>query len=374
MKRLIHAAAAFALLFAGSFASAADVSEHQWVRLSEDGKISGRVVVPRSEGISAARGAKVSLISQDGKYAASPVMSDKTGRFELSSIQPGVYTLMIQGDSAFACCAMHVVNSNVPIRSEIEIAAGAVEASVAQSAMVRYLTKTDVSGIEFDPAVNPLATDRAMSGELLRVSQFEGGLRGRLTKAGFGESLGSANSNVIVYADGVEVSRTVTDENGDFVVSELMPGSYSVMGSGADGFGLMGLELIDPLTLQTVSSDAPKSETLVAMQPPATPDSFVMQVAPLPGPINVIDDRLIEERVVGIPLDGGPGTFIDGGVAGPMGGGGFGGGGGAIGGGGSLRGIGLLGGAGAAIAIALADDDDNLIAPPPASPIIPANN
>ncbi|MEM6471627.1 MAG: carboxypeptidase-like regulatory domain-containing protein, partial [Planctomycetota bacterium] len=304
MTRLMHAATVFALFFAGSIASAADVTEQQWVRANGDGTVSGRVVVPRSGGISAARGAKVSLITPDGKYAADPVKSDKTGRFVLSNVVPGVYTLMVQGDNSFACCAMHVVNSNVPVRSEIEIAAGAVDASVAQSAMVRYLPQNQSGVIEFDPSVNPLATDRVLAGEVLRVSQVDGGLQGRLTKAGFGEELGAAGSNVLVYKDGVEVARTVTTATGDFSIEELAPGSYSVLGSGQDGFGLMGLELIDPLTMQTVAK-ATETSSLVA-QVQSIPETFVMQVAPLPGPIDVISDELIDEEIVdaGIPIDG----------------------------------------------------------------------
>ncbi|MEM6473408.1 MAG: hypothetical protein AAF802_27870, partial [Planctomycetota bacterium] len=130
----------------------------------------------------------------------------------------------------------------------------------------------------------------------------------------------------------------------------------------------MGLELIDPLTMQTVAK-ATESSSLVA-QVQSIPETFVMQVAPLPGPINVISDELIDEEIVdaGIPIDGTT-PIYDG-----FGGGSFGGpvgGGGGIGGGGSLRGIGLLGGVGAAIAIAVADDDDTLIPPPVASPITP---
>ena len=377
MKRLMSAALALAVIVSSSAVSAADVAGHQWVRPSEQGSIMGRVIVPRSEGISALRAAKVSLIDQHGKHVTNPVESDNTGRFTFTGVQPGVYTLMIRGENAFACCAMHVVDSSVAIDSDFEIAAGEIDYSTVRNAMVRYLPPKVSQPVEFDPTANPLSSERAQTGETVRVSQFEGGLRGRLTRAGFAENLGAAEATVLVFKNGSEVARTVTDASGNFKIDELSPGSYSVLGSGKDGFGLMGLELVDPLAVDTARQDSGNAGKLVA-QTPYLQDQFVMQVAPITGPIQVIEDRLIEERELGpvVPLDQGAGVVVDGGgyvtggggyVSGGGGGGGVGGG---ISGGGRLRRMLLLGGIGTAIALG-ADDDDTVVAPPVASPVNP---
>lgn len=371
MKRLICAATAFALVLSSGIVSAADVVEHQWVRVSEIGTVQGRVVVPRNEGISAARGAKVSLIDHYGKYVGAGTESDKTGRFTLANVTPGVYTLMIQGENAFACCAMHVVSSEVPISDHFEIAAGAVDYNVVQDAMVRYLPPGQATEVVFDPTSNPMVTDRALLGESVRVTQFEGGLKGRLTRAGFTDDLGAKNSNVLIYHDGVEVARTITDELGNFEVAELPPGSYSVLGSGKDGFGLMGFELINPSTIQSAQVDSADGTTLV-VQTDEVADTFIMQVAP--GPITVIEDRLIDERDLGpaIPLDGTGFAYDPAPMGGSFGGGGGGGGaGGGIGGGGRLGNLAIIGGF-TALAIALSDDDDIITPPPVISPAAPA--
>ena len=361
MKRLICTAAALAMLFSAGFASGADVSEHQWVRASADGAVEGRVIVPRKGAISAARDAKVTLIDQHGRLVGGEIESDKTGRFTLQGVTPGVYTLMIQGDQAFAVCALHVVSSNVPISEQFEVAAGAVDYKVVRGAMVRYMPSGEAAPVVFDPSSNPLSTDRAQLGQAVRVRQSNGGLKGRLTRAGFGDDLGAKMANVLVYQDGVEVARTVTDAEGNFVVEDLAPGSYSVLGSGQAGFGLMGLELVDPITSATASNSG-NEETFV-VQNGGPGDTFVMQVAP--GPITVIDDQLIEEREVGpaIPLEDGITTYS---------GGSMGGGGGGAGGGGGLGRSGIAIGLGAAgLAVALADDGDSLTIPPPASPAVP---
>ncbi|QDV82854.1 MSCRAMM family protein [Planctomycetes bacterium TBK1r] len=367
MQRLICSIATLALVCASGFVSAADVAQQQWVRVSESGSVQGRVIVPRSEGIAAARGAKVVLIDQFGKPAAAATESDKTGRFTLTDVKPGVYTLMIRGDGTFACCAMHIVSKEVPISEQFEIAAGAVEFSVVRNAILRYMPTGQASKVEFDPSNNPMATDRAFTGESVRLSQYEGGLRGRLTRAGFTDNPGAQGANVVIYRDGIEVARTLTDATGYFQVADLAPGSYSVLGSGKDGFGLMGIELVNPLMVQSAQGTTDGDTTLVA-QTESNSDTFIMQVAP--GPITVIEDRLISEEEVdegGLLLPNG--GYDPTAMSGSFGGGG-GGGGGGIGGGGSLRGIAVLGGIGAAIAIG-ASDDDSIDTPPVISPSLP---
>ncbi|QEF99511.1 Cna protein B-type domain protein [Stieleria maiorica] len=371
MHRLICFMATLALLGSSGFVSAADVAEQQWVRVSESGSVQGRVIVPRSEGISAARGAKVLLIDQFGKTAGASTESDKTGRFTLADVKPGVYTLMIRGEGVFACCAMHVVSSNVPIGDHFEIAAGAVEFSVVRNAILRYMPSGQATKVEFDPSSNPMASGRAFTGESVRLSQYEGGLRGRLTRAGFTENLGARAANVVIFRDGVEVARTLTDESGNFHVADLEPGSYSILGSGKDGFGLMGIELVNPLMTQTALGESGDATTLVT-QTESGSDTFIMQVAP--GPITVIEDRLVseeeEDRGLVVPLEGGYDPTAMGGSFG--GGGGGGGAGGGIGGGGRLGRLAVLGGIGAAIAIGASDDSDAVVPPPVVSPAEPA--
>ncbi|MCC9601391.1 carboxypeptidase-like regulatory domain-containing protein [Stieleria sp. JC731] len=365
MNLLTRAAATLALVVSAGYSSAADVTEHQWVRAT-NGAVKGRVVVPRGDSISAVRGAKVHLLDQSGKLVIGEVASDNTGRFTMSGVKPGVYTLVIKGEHSFACCAMHVVDSIVPLKDQFEIAAGAVEANVVRSVMMRYLPSSEAAQTEivFDPSTNPLTTDRAQSGETIRIRQFEGGLKGHIARAGFADHLGSAQSNVMIYKDGAEVARTMTDDEGNFWVSKLSPGSYTVIGSGRDGFGVLGVELVDPALVQTALTKADGSTLVAVGDLPAT---FVMQVAPVPTN-EVVADVVIADEVIVEDDDRGAPIFAGGGMSGSVGGGGAGGGG--IGGGGGLGRIGLLGGIGAAIAIAASDDDDTTT-PPVASPATP---
>ncbi|WP_158222757.1 hypothetical protein [Rhodopirellula sp. MGV] len=369
MNLFTRAAATLALMASAGYSSAADVTEHQWVRAS-NGAVKGRVVVPRGDSISAVRNAKVHLINANGSLAVGEVESDNTGRFTMTGVRPGVYTLVIQGEHSFACCAMHVVDSLVPLKDQFEIAAGAVDAKVVRNVMVRYLPNNEGSSdIVFDPSTNPLTSGRAQTGESIRIRQFEGGMKGRLARAGLSDHPGAGASNVMIYKDGSEVARTTTDAEGYFAVQKLEPGSYTVIGSGRDGFGVLGVELVDPMMVQasTTSSDA---STLVVAE--SMPETFIMQVAPVTSDAVVADVVVADEVVMTDDDNGGAPIFAGGGMGGPVGGGG-GAGGGGVGGGGGMARLGVLGGIGAAIAIAASDDDDN-VAPPIASPSDPASN
>ncbi|KAA5543616.1 carboxypeptidase regulatory-like domain-containing protein [Roseiconus nitratireducens] len=371
MKGLTCGLATLAMLVSATIVSAQDVTLHQWVRSSADGTVTGNVVIARDYSVSSLGDAQVSLMTLDGKEASAPVSTDKDGKFVLSDVQPGVYNVMVRGDQAFACCALHVVMPSVPVANSFEIAAGSIDYSVVRGAMIRYQPAGKPAAIEFDPTKAPEAAPEAPL-EAVRVAQFDGGMKGRLTRAGQAKNRGAANSNVIIFQDDIEVARTTTDAEGYFNIDELELGSYSVLGLGRDGVGLLGLELVDPAALQTAGKLAERS--LVVNQGAACCDSFSMQVAPLPAGGSMVQDVVVSEQIIdgGVPIDGYTSPLGGGSMGGYAGGGyGAGGAGGGIGGGGGLGGIAALGGIGAAIAIAASDDDNAVVTPPPASPASP---
>ena len=365
MKRFICIAAAAVVALSAQFATAA-VTQNQWVRADQDGSVKGRVVVPRSEGISALRDGVVSLVDERGKFVAREVKSDQTGRFSLNGVKPGVYTLMINGKDAFACCAMHVVSSNVAIQDEFVVAAGAIDYDVVRSAAMRYLPvsgRSESSSVSFDPSMNPMTTDRALSKDWFHIRRSEGGLKGRLSRAGFAEEMAAPQANVLIFRDGVEVARTLSGKAGEFYVPNLPTGSYSVLASGEHGLGVVGLKLVDDLgTAKTDSEDASR----LVQQFGDASDEFVMQVAPLPGAGQVIEDRVIDEQIVDLGIVDDGGVIQGGAVSGPIGGGPAGGGGV----GGRRRGL-AVGFGIAALVVALADDDDDTSLTPIASPATP---
>ncbi|WP_442506324.1 carboxypeptidase regulatory-like domain-containing protein [Novipirellula sp. SH528] len=375
----------------------------QWVSLASSESLTGRVVVPSVNGeAKAIANAKVTLLSSDGKVWRAT--SDEAGKFSVSNIEPGVYSVTAKAKDVFACCAMHVLDAqaatgaNFP--SEVEIAAANIDYTLVKSAVLRYLpAKTVDSAVELPSDKLSEVSERVCNDQYLRVSQTDGGLKGVLRLAGArGSDLQAANlTNVFVVKNGETVARAVTDSEGAFQIAELPAGEYSLLAVGSAGVGLAGFELVGEESQKEAAADDKEKLIKIFGHHHSCCSSFEMQVAPMPqiihccdevivdggpivdgcgcgGPGEIIGDGGIAVDGFGTPLDGGyapGGGYGGGGYGGGYGGGGSGGGGGGLGGGG-LGGIVGLAAIGGLVAVAIDDNnnDNPVITPPePLTPI-----
>lgn len=354
---------------------------NQWLRQAEDGSIQGRVLLPQaSGGAVAVSNAAVALTSADG-----PVLNaqtDQNGVFTFPEVDSGRYTLLARdAEDVCAIVALNVLRHDsaaVPLSSAAEISAGRVGMEAINSLLIRYLPPrpaelddTDVNDVNLS-----FVSSSAPVADVYRVRQFEGGLRGQIYAENIlnRELVPAQDSNVLLFQNGVEINRTLTDTTGQFQIGELQPGVYSVMVVGKAGFGLVGFELVGASDAAFAAS-TPAESTLVSAVQDGIPTQLVFQLTDYNGvvgqlnqlaPGEVVSDVLVDERVVGEEIVGGP---LGGGYAGGgFGGGGFGGGGG----GGGIGGIGGLAGLGlGAAAIAIAADNDDRVIIRPATPSAP---
>lgn len=351
----------------------------QWVSSNADGVVSGRVIVPGANAAAAlaVNGADVVLVNSESGEAAGEAVTGDDGVFNIADIQPGVYSLSVQGEYAFAFGALHVLeNGAVDTGTTIDIAAARLDLPTVKTAIVRYLP----SKLEPRPMTSQLPPESLTSnGTPSVVALTDGGLNGRLFRDA---TNGAANSNVFIFKDGNEVARVLTDDTGKFRVEDLGPGAFSLIAVGPDGLAACGFDLIDSRALG--AKDNANGKSFVADGD--APTSLGIQVAPPVGS-TIISDRVISEQVVDngyvsdddddggfVPFfDGGSGfSGYGGGMAGGGGGGFYGGGGGGVpSSGGGLGAVAALGGLGAAIAVAASDDDQNVVTQVIASPIIP---
>ena len=404
---------------------------NQWVQPTESGVLRGRIVIPAESGSTkAVEGAVVSVIDADGKVLKSNGKTNSKGEFVIKSVKPGVYALTARADYVFAACAMHVLDSDLVGEQEFphlaEICAANIDFTMVKTAVIRYLppkskkmSRASLDAAQLDSLANQVCGEKSF-----RVAQVNGGLKGRLHSAGAkGGNLGSAQlTNVFIIKNGIEVARTITNENGEFEINRIGAGNYSMMAVGPDGLGLIGFELVDEEEIETQTVQVGSNgQTLVglvdggcccgelAMQVAPMPEIVVEQPAIVEAPMidscggcgevvsncgcdcgvpvdpcgcgGVVEGEIIEGEIIGGEIIDGEiidGDFAGGGVlvddlGSPVAGGGFGGGGGynAGGGGGFLGGGGggLLGGGGIGALAGLAgiggliaatvSDDDN---------------
>jgi hypothetical protein len=368
--------------------TASHLAIRQWVR-SEQGIVRGAVVSPRLSGnVGPVSNVKVVLSRQGAESVR--VTTDAEGLFTAENVTPGVYALTVSSDHLLAACALHVLDAShdpdgkYPQEATISIAD--VDRPTVKTAIVRYLppvvssTPPTLSGVNF----SDLADNVRTPGEVVQIVQRgDGGFAGRLFLPGAtGAELTAAPlSNVFLLQDGKQLDRTLTDERGEFVFEQAMPGIYSMLAIGPGGVALLGFELTAMAPRSAaVPATADAEQQLVARMQEVTPDGLSLQLAPVPEAVEgmeavqdgevvmieeqegvplVLDEACCGESIVDAccaPVCGG--TFHSGG-----GGGGGGGGGAGFGGFGGLLAVGAL--------VAITGDDDPILIPNPASPVAP---
>ena len=333
-----------------------DVSQHQWVKPDQQGLVTGRAITVKNQSIQSLRNARVALIRSSDQEVIAKTVANTRGRFQFPNLTAGVYTLQISGANAFGYGTLHVMSADIEAPDHFEFTAGLISPQLVKEIALRYQGDTAKSLANFDPQFNPLETDRAAKGSITEILQRKEGLRGRINVAGFSKDdaqMASVGTNVLIYRGDRWVARTVTNTEGDFFIANLPAGSYTVVAAGADGVGVMGVNLLSKEQSQARSQP---SDTISYVSQPIDPANiFVLQIGQL-ADVEEEEEPEDEEELAAEPE-----------VANAAGGGGGGGGGGAGGSGGAAAGA-------AAIVIGAAvanQDNDPVNIAPPASPVNP---
>jgi hypothetical protein len=352
----------------------APLTANQWVQPTEAGTLVGRIILPSGDGMAGAvEGASVTITSVDGGGVSGQAVTDETGEFTISGVSPGVYALKARAENAYVHTAIHVIDSATDLGGRFPNVAETASTNMSYSAvngtLVRYQPPSSNRVITMANADLDALADRIINGETFRVSQFDGGLNGRLYVAGAeGPNLIPAPmTNVFIMRNGVEVGRAVTNEMGEFRIDTLDLGTYSLLAIGRDGMAAVGFDLVAQAGPDVARRTADGKRLVSALK---AADAFGCHLVPFTDEeeIEVVPED--EGIVIGPPIDGiidgfdtMTGTDFSGGnIVGGGGGGGF----------GNISG---LPAAFIVTAAILADDDDApgdpISAPPPATPIVP---
>ncbi|QDV64721.1 carboxypeptidase-like regulatory domain-containing protein [Crateriforma conspicua] len=368
-----------ALLFCSSvFAQGSGL--RQWVRLTDDGRLQGEVMIPQNGNIDqAVSRADVRLVDVNGRVWEAK--SSTKGRFTLRDVPPGAYALSARGENVWGIAAVHVIASDAsdsavyPTTAALSVAS--IDRALVQQAVGRYVSAASTGQDPMASVDLTRLSKQVAAGVSSRVRRIEGKLHGRVYLPGaVGDKLMPAvDTNIFIFREGAEAARAVTDLDGKFEIEELPPAAYALVAARSTGVAVVGFELVDGSDKQARSSASSKKqlvsyfaepiadELVVQLAPPGTIDPVVdtSDDGPSDGTEDAIEDEVVEEGF-GSALTIPPGTYIA--PSGAGGGGGF------VGGGGELIGLAAI----AAIAAASDDNDNNqpfVPVPPPVSPASP---
>lgn len=335
--------------------------QREWVRLNENGGVSGRVVlIERSGNVTGSMDNKV-VLAKDG-VVAYETKTLEDGSFEFSNVAPGAYALQASGDYTLAAFALHVLPadsdhlaSNIDVFTTTlgsrvrEILAGNIIPADLQVGMDDYYRSHEK---------DPIADDRSFSRDH-KVLLQNGDLVGRVSRPGWTFAEQDLSGSIAqVVKNGDVVAQAAVSKDGQYRIEALEPGVYDMVIAGSDGFAAFRFLAVNEVEQDENVASVSSSEVFVAarMVNTVVADSLNSELihqsdvyaSPMPVEAGAIgcesgDCGIVEPVGMGC----GQAPCCGGGFAG---GGGFGGGGGGGFGGGGL--LGIAGVAGGIVALA----------------------
>jgi hypothetical protein len=346
----------------------------QQIVLDAEGSFTGRLIA-LGGGDAPAPGYTVKVLSKGEVKGVAK--TDEEGRFKISGVIPGVGGILAYSANGLLLFGVRFSAPEgdlVAEEAELDMDAAVVmnaDVAVARQLILQALEEagsgelrfTDDASAEDDSfAFGTGEKSTSLSAQPVKL-EADGTLKGTINvldeRTGRNREVMDLTLNFL--RDGQLVHASEVNNNGDFSATGLIPGLYSVVGTGRDGVFAMGLEVLGSTQEVAKPGDA---------VPVAFPESFGFSASPIslqnlnPDDISELTDNTIN------PGDGSPVAGVAppapapaGGMAGPGGGvgGGAGGGGGGIGGGGGLGAL-IAAGIAGAVGFAVGQNDD------PASP------
>jgi hypothetical protein len=181
---------------------------------------------------------------------------DSDGVFQ-TEVPPGVYSMIAAGSGGFAAYSIQVLPpGDVQL---VQLAAvppanfGALESLMEEHARVRPRLSLSTSeppraaGQKDRSRVRATAVYDPLSANGVRLRQ-DGRLVGRMRRLHLetGQPVSVSPLSVFFIRDGVLIEAATADENGEFAVSGLEPGAYSVVALGPDGFAAFDMLVLPP--------------------------------------------------------------------------------------------------------------------------------
>ncbi len=329
----------------------------QWVTPTVNGSLIGRVVTPgETQGIP---GVQVSLRRQ-GQTVQSAI-SDGDGNFQFVDVVPNYYSVIAEGDGVFAAYALTVLGSargkHLPSNFEVPVIRPTGNIILE---LIRTQTAPISSWSSFPTfsSADPVGAGRVNHGIIPIPLNQDGSFVGNLGYPGVPKGRYDMSDNIaFLIKDGRRYMQTPVGRDGDFRFSKVPVGNYGVVLIGNQGFGALGIQLVD----SRVAFSTTNRQQFVSQ---GSSPSLNMEIIPrndvtttIPDP----NDPNSPQNEAPFPMgsSGGPGFGSPFGGGGGLGGGA--GGGGGLGGGGLFAAAGL---AGIAAAIALDDNNNNNLVSP----------
>ncbi len=167
---------------------------HQWVQATDKGEIVGTVTEPQANDAQKLEKVKIAIV-QDGKILHVGE-SDASGKFAISGVKPGSYSLIARGEKTLAAFSLQVLGPEAGkhLTNEVDVRcirpAGEKVIDIVRSQIVPpYLTRFDSAT---NTMVDPLGDARKFAETHLVVADENGAMMGNSERRCYPRSMTSA--------------------------------------------------------------------------------------------------------------------------------------------------------------------------------------
>ena len=222
----------------------AALSVVQWVKPRTAGVLKGDIFAPVLGGAAAVvDDAVVVLRGKDGWVGEGE--TNRLGRFTVTDVKPGAYSLMVKAPGLFAFYALQIAAENdvdahtYPERATVSCA------FIEETAVNRLAKHVEGELTLEDVEVAPEGLGVVQSGIVPSSSVVmltEGKLSGVLHQAG-SDFVPAVGEEITLLRDDVQAATGVTGEKGQFEIAGLDAGVYAFVAQGKSGVAVVGIEL-----------------------------------------------------------------------------------------------------------------------------------
>lgn len=221
----------------------AALSVVQWVKPRTAGVLKGDILAPVLGGAAVVvDDAVVVLRGKDGWVGEGE--TNRLGRFTVTDVKPGAYSLMVKAPGLFAFYALQVAAEN-DVDAHTYPERATVSCAFIEETAVNRMAKHVKGELTLDDVkVAPEGLGVVQSGIVPSssvVTLTDGKLSGVLHQAG-SDFVPAVGEEITLLQDGVRVATGVTGKNGQFEISGLDAGIYAFVARGKSGVAVVGIE------------------------------------------------------------------------------------------------------------------------------------
>lgn len=229
-----------------SNASAIGLARTHTVALNRNGAVEGQIATIGNGSTAGISDLKVYFV-QNGEVVTE-ADTDENGAFVAAGVPEGAYSFVATGQNGFAAYGIRVVSDDSGKFDNVMEAA----AVSPRFATVKRILNEKLPKEVADQIISTSISDAKVVGSN-RVKLDNGQLQGSVVSL-LGESNSVNGTSVHIIKNDEQVAEVLTDETGEFVVSDLESGVYDFVAAGPNGFAAVSFEAVQDSTVVTASA------------------------------------------------------------------------------------------------------------------------